>query len=129
MARGIGMLQMTDIDPTTVHDETVTVTTERGTIDAKEMTDANEMIEGTALRGTAPDTVIEGTNPAESILHMLTGDGIPPPIHPLVHTMVHHVLQGLPIPIEKKARYLLPLPASRPRRIRKNILNQNLILL
>ncbi|KAH9007895.1 hypothetical protein EDB84DRAFT_1447262 [Lactarius hengduanensis] len=32
--------------------------------------------------------------------------------------MVHLVLQGHPIPIGKKARYL-PLPASRPRRIRK----------
>jgi hypothetical protein len=113
MARGIGMLQMTDIDPTTVHDEDGTVIIERGMIDVKEMT------EGTGLEGTAPDIVIEGTNPAES---MLTDDGTLPPIH-LAHTTVHHVLQSHPILIEKKARYLLPLPASRPRHIRQHILS------
>ncbi len=102
MAREMGTLQMTDIDPTTVHDETVIVIIERG------MTDANEMIEGTGPGGTAPDIVIEGTNPAESILHMLTDDGVLPPIHPLVHTTAHHVLQGRQILIEKKASEYRP---------------------
>ena len=99
MARGIGTLQMTDIDPTIVHDEAVTVIIERGMIDAEEMT------EETGLRGTAPDIVIEGTNPAES---MLTDDGILPPIHRLAHIMVHHVLQSHPILIEKKASEYRP---------------------
>ena len=97
MAREIGTLQMTDTDPTTVHDEAVTVTIEPGMIGAKETT------EGTEPGGIAPDIVTEGTNPAGSILHILTVDGILPPIHPLAHTTGHHVLQSHPIPIEKKA--------------------------
>lgn len=121
MAHGIGMLQMTDIDPTTVHDESVTVTTERGMIDVQETTDAKEVIEGIGIGGTAPDTVNEGTNPAEGILHMLMDDEILPPNHLLTYTTVHHVLQGRTILIEKKARYLLPLPASRPQHIRKHM--------
>jgi hypothetical protein len=109
MARGISTLRMTDIDPTIVHDETVTVTEiiERGMIDAKETTDANGMIEGTGLGETAPDIVIEGTNPVESILHMLTDDGILPPIH-LAHTTVHRVLRSPLILIEKKASECRP---------------------
>ena len=107
MACGISTLQMTDIDPTTVHDEIVTAIIEQGMIDAKEMTDVNEMIEGTGLGGTTLDIVIEGMNPAESILQMLTADG-PPPIHLLVHTTVHHVLQSLLILIEKKASEYRP---------------------
>jgi hypothetical protein len=110
MARGISTLRMTDIDPTIVHEETVTVTEiiEQGMIDAKETTDASEMIEGTGLGGTAPDIVIiEGTNPVESILHMLTDDGILPPIH-LAHTTVHRVLRSPLILIEKKASECRP---------------------
>jgi hypothetical protein len=110
MARGISTHRMTDIDPTIVHDETVTVTViiERGMIDAKETTDATEMIEETGLGGTAPDIVIEGTSPVESILHMLTDDGILlPPIH-LAHITVHHVLPSPPILIEKKASEYRP---------------------
>jgi hypothetical protein len=102
MAGGKSTPQMIDIDPTIVHDETVTAIIEQGMIDAREMTGANEMIEGAGLGGTAPDIVIEGTNPAESILHLLTDNEILPPIH-LAHTTVHHVLQSLLIRIEKKA--------------------------
>ena len=107
MACAISTLQMTDIDPTTVHAETVTAIIEQGTKDAKELTDVSEMIEGTGLGGTTPDIVIEGTNPAESILQILTVD-VPPPIHPLAHTMVHRVLQGPLILIEKKASEYRP---------------------
>ena len=141
MAGGISTPQMIDIDPTTAHAETVTAIIEQGMIDAREMTGANEMIEGAGLGGTALDIVIEGTNPAESILHLLTDNGILPPIH-LAHTTVHHVLQSLLILIEKKASeyrpcayirsyvsltriYLgyLPLPASRPRHRIQQILS------
>jgi len=141
MARGIGTLQTTDIDPTTVHDETVTVIIERGMIDVEEMTEENEMIDATGPGGPAPDIVIAGMNPAGSILHTTIDDGMLP-LHRPSRTMVHRVLQGLLIRIEKKASeyrfdayirsyvsltriylgYLPLLPASRPQQIRKHIL-------
>ena len=109
MACGISTLRMTDIDPTIVHDGTVTVITERGMIDAKETTDVIERIEGTGLGGTALDIVIEGTNPVESIRLILTDDAILlPPIHLAHTTTVHHVLQGPQILIKKKASEYRP---------------------
>jgi len=100
MVRETGIPETIAIDEIIAHEGTVTAITE------EEMKGENETRDGTGPGETAGIATI-GMRTAKDVLRMPTSDDIilrsPPGFHP----MVHHVCEGPPTPIGKRARYLL----------------------
>jgi hypothetical protein len=96
-AREIDMLQTAAIDLITVHDVTVTVITELGTIEG------NKMIDDLGLGEIATGIATADTRTMESVLRIPTGGDILLLNIPAFLPMVHPVLEGHLTPIGKKA--------------------------
>jgi hypothetical protein len=96
-ARGTGMLQMTAIDLITVHDGTVIVIIEL------EKIEGNETIDEFGIGKIPTGIVTADTRTVEGVLRIPTGGGILLLNLPAFHLMVHPVLEGHPIPIERRA--------------------------
>ena len=104
MVRGTGIPEVIAIDEITAHDGTVTAITE------EEMKGENETRDETDPGETATDIVTIGTRIAKYVLRMPMGDDIVLQSLPGFHRMVHHVFEGPPTPIGKRAsEYLLSL--------------------
>jgi hypothetical protein len=103
-ARGIGVLQTTAIDLITVHDGTVIVITEQGTIKGNETIDEF----GIGIGEIATGIATADTRTVEGVLPIPTGGGILLLNLPAFHPMVHLVLEGHLIPIEKRASEYCP---------------------
>ncbi len=97
MVCGTGILGTIAIDEITAHDGTVTMITD------EEMKGGNEMIDEIGLGETTTGIAIIGTRIAEGVLRMLTSDDIVLPSLPVFHPIVHHVCEGRPTPIGKRA--------------------------
>ncbi len=97
MVRGTGIPETIAIDEITAHDGTVTAIIE------EEMKGGNETIDETGLGEMATAIVTLGTRSAEGVLRMLTSDDIVLPSLPVFHPIVHHVCEGHPTPIGKRA--------------------------
>lgn len=97
MVRGTGIPETIAIDETTAHDGTVTAITE------EEMKGENEMRDETGPGETATGIATIGTRIAKDVLRMPTSDDIVLRRLPSFHPMVHHVCEGPPTPIGKRA--------------------------
>jgi hypothetical protein len=95
------MLQTAAIDLITVHDVTVTVITEQGTIEGNEMIDG--MRDELGIGEIATGIATADTRTMESVLHIPTGGGNLLLSIPAFLPMVHPVLEGHLILIEKRA--------------------------
>lgn len=97
MVRGTDIPETIGIDEITAHDGTVTATTE------EEMKGENETRDETGLGEMATGIATIGTRIAKDILRMATSDDIALRSPPGFHPMAHHVPEGPPTPIGKRA--------------------------
>ena len=104
MARETGIPETIAIDEITAHDGTATAITE------EEMKGENETRDEKGLGGTGTGIATIGTRIAKDVLRMLTSDDIVLRSLPGLYPMVHHVCEGPPTLIGKRAsEYHLPL--------------------
>jgi len=97
MVLGTDILEMIAIDVITAHGGTVTAITE------EEMKGENETRDETGLGETATGIATLSTRIAKDVRRMPTSDDIVPQSLPGFHPMVHHVCEGPPTPIGRRA--------------------------
>jgi hypothetical protein len=97
MVRGTDILETIATDEITALDGTVTATTE------EEMKGENETRDETGLGETATGIATIGTRIAKDVRRMSTSDDITLRSLPAFYPMVHHVCEGPPTPIGKRA--------------------------
>lgn len=97
MARETGIPETIAIDEIIAHDGTATAITE------EEMKGENETRDEKRLGGTETGIATIGTKIAKGVLHMLTRDDIVLRSLPGFHPIVHHVCEGPPTLIGKRA--------------------------
>jgi hypothetical protein len=108
MVRGTGIPETIAIDEITAHDGTVTAITE------EEMKGENETRDETGPGETVTGIVTIGMRIAKDVLRMPTSDDIVLQNLPGFHPTVHHVREGPPNPIGKRAsEYRLSLAIFR----------------